>query len=35
MVKPALILAAVTAIVAPVAWTLVFSEVYFVAGGNR
>ncbi len=33
--KLALILAAVTAIVAPAAWTLVFSEVFFVAGGNR
>jgi hypothetical protein len=29
------ILAAVTAIVAPTAWTIVFSEVFFVAGGNR
>ena len=34
-IKLALILAAVTAIVAPAAWTLVFSEVFFVAGGNR
>jgi hypothetical protein len=33
--SPMLILAAVTAIVAPAAWTLVFSEVFFVAGGNR
>lgn len=33
--KHALILAAVAAIVAPAAWTLVFSEVFFVAGGNR
>jgi len=28
-------LAAVTAIAAPAAWTLLFSEVFFVAGGNR
>jgi hypothetical protein len=34
-IKRALVLAAVTAIVAPAAWTLVFSEVFFVAGGNR
>ena len=34
-VKTALILAAVTAIVAPAAWTVLFSEVFFVAGGNR
>ncbi len=34
-IKLALVLAAVTAIVAPAAWTLVFSEVFFVAGGNR
>ena len=33
--NPALILAAATAIVAPAAWALVFSEVFFVAGGNR
>ena len=33
--KPALILAAAITIFAPVAWTLVFSEVFFVAGGNR
>lgn len=33
--KTALIFAAVTAIVAPAAWTLLFSEVFFVAGGNR
>ena len=33
--KPALILAATITIFAPVAWTLVFSEVFFVAGGNR
>jgi hypothetical protein len=33
--KTALILAAVTAIVAPAAWTVLFSEVFFVAGGNR
>lgn len=33
--RRALILAAVTAIVAPAAWTIVFSEVFFVAGGNR
>jgi len=31
----AVILAAVTAIVAPAAWTLLFSEVFFVAGGSR
>ena len=31
----ALILAAVTAIIAPAAWTVLFSEVFFVAGGNR
>ena len=34
-VKTALILAAVTAIVAPAAWTVLFNEVFFVAGGNR
>jgi len=34
-VRRALILAAVTAIVAPAAWTFLFSEVFFVAGGNR
>ena len=33
--KPALILAAAITIFAPAAWTLVFSEVFFVAGGNR
>lgn len=33
--KRALVLAASTAIVAPAVWTLVFSEVFFVAGGNR
>ena len=33
--KTALVLAAVTAIVAPAAWTVLFSEVFFVAGGNR
>ena len=33
--NPALILTAATAIVAPAAWALVFSEVFFVAGGNR
>ena len=33
--KTALILAAVTAIIAPAAWTVLFSEVFFVAGGNR
>ena len=33
--KTALILAAITAIVAPAAWTVLFSEVFFVAGGNR
>ena len=33
--EPALILAAAAAIVAPAAWTFVFSEVFFVAGGNR
>ena len=32
--KTALILAAATAIVAPAAWTVLFSE-SFVAGGNR
>jgi hypothetical protein len=31
----ALVLAAVTAIVAPVPWAFLFSEVFFVAGGNR
>jgi len=31
----ALILAAMAAILAPVPWTLLFSEVFFVAGGNR
>jgi hypothetical protein len=30
-----LILAAVTAIVAPAAWAIEFAEVFFVAGGNR
>ena len=33
--KTALSLAAVTAIIAPAAWTVLFSEVFFVAGGNR
>jgi hypothetical protein len=33
--KTALILAAVAAIIAPAAWTVLFSEVFFVAGGNR
>jgi hypothetical protein len=33
--KTGLILAAATAIVAPAAWTILFSEVFFVAGGNR
>jgi hypothetical protein len=33
--KRALILALLTAIVAPAAWTFLFSEVFFVAGGNR
>ena len=33
--RTALIFAAVTAIVAPAAWTILFSEVFFVAGGNR
>jgi hypothetical protein len=33
--KRALVFAASTAIVAPAVWTLVFSEVFFVAGGNR
>jgi hypothetical protein len=30
-----LILAAVTAIIAPAAWAIGFAEVFFVAGGNR
>ena len=34
-IRRALILAAVTATVAPVAWTILFGEVSFVAGGNR
>jgi hypothetical protein len=34
-IKVVLIVAAVTSIVAPAAWTLVFREVFFVAGGNR
>lgn len=34
-VRRALIFVAVTAMVAPAAWTFVFSEVFFVAGGNR
>ena len=33
--ETALILASATAIVAPAAWTILFSEVFFVAGGNR
>ena len=33
--RRALVFAAVTAIVAPVLWTFMFSEVFFVAGGNR
>jgi hypothetical protein len=33
--RRALIFAAVTAIVAPAAWTFLFSQVFFVAGGNR
>jgi hypothetical protein len=33
--RRALILAAMAAILAPVPWTLLFSEVFFVAGGNR
>ena len=33
--RRAVILAAATAIVAPAAWTVVFGEVFFVAGGNR
>jgi len=33
--RRALILAAVTAIAAPAIWTIVFGEVFFVAGGNR
>ena len=31
----ALILASVAAVLAPVAWIFFFSEVFFVAGGNR
>lgn len=34
-IRRALILAAVTATVAPVVWTILFGEVFFVAGGNR
>ena len=33
--KSALILATAITIFAPVAWTLVFSDVFFMAGGNR
>ena len=33
--RRAVILAAATAIVAPAAWSVVFGEVFFVAGGNR
>ena len=33
--RKALILAAAAALAAPAMWTLLFSEVFFVAGGNR